>query len=388
MSKYLLTLFLLLNSFIGLSQSYTNWTEQSGSDKKYIALIIANDEYEHVGRLQESVIMATDLEDALGEQGFDVLVGYNQKREGMVELVKTFSEKYTRYGAAMVFFLGHGVQVEGENYLVPVEAKLSSKDDIEMEAVHLDYILKKLNNPDIPKTVFLDACRNNPFKENWLMEDRALVPNGLAEVKTPSNVEVYLTTSKDNTVPDDNPYLTYFIEELEKGGCLYKIIPTVTRRVIQYYNGRVTPDRFGVLLGDVCFGEEVKNTDFTSTASSSNQNNFKVNDRREKSGTEAIIKGEVVDEKGKPVTGLSLTLDNDFALTAMLGDFGFKFNKDRLDSPVYFSFEGSKFDKPFTFEVGYFYSLKVSVETGMALRKKNRYTVKSVEVVSKKPINN
>lgn len=264
MHKYLvIILFCLQHLSVAYAQSYTNWTEQAGTDKKYIALIIANDEYEHVGQLQESVIMASDLEEALALKGFDVLVGYNKDRSDMLSLVNSFADKYTRYKAAMIFYLGHGIQVEGENYLIPTDARLNSKDDVEVEAIHLDYLLKKINNANIPKAIVLDACRNNPFAENWVLDNRALVADGLTEVKTSSNVEVYLTTGKNKTVPDNNPYLTYFIEEFKKGGCLYSIVQSVTRRVIQYYNGGVIPDRFGVLLDDICFDKKNKGVSHT-----------------------------------------------------------------------------------------------------------------------------
>lgn len=252
MSRYLLILLLLLTSLTAFSPTKV----VQGSKNKYIALIIANDEYQHVGSLQEPVIMAGELEDALINKGFDIKIGFNKSQDEMEQMIKDFAKVYSDYEVALVFYLGHGIQVEGKNYLVPVDAELESKDDVDVEAVKLDYILKKLNNSKIPKAIILDACRNNPFVQNWKMEHRALVAHGLTEVKAPSNVEVYFTTNKNNTVPDGNPYLKYFIEELNKETCLDRIIKKVTKRVNQHYNGSVAPDRFGVLWDDICFEEE------------------------------------------------------------------------------------------------------------------------------------
>ncbi len=198
--------------------------------------------------------MASKLEQKLKDEGFDVLVGHDLNRMRMISVLDDFSNKFRNYEFAMIFYLGHGFQIDGENYLIPVDAQPTSKDDVEVHAINVDYVLKKVNDPNTPKVIVLDACRNNPFASNWKAADRSGSNSGFGDVNAPRNAEIFFTTAKGSVVRDDNPYIEYFMQELRQGACLSDIKRVVSKRIFEY-NADQIPASYGQLFDKVCFGE-------------------------------------------------------------------------------------------------------------------------------------
>ena len=227
-----LALFLVNGAF---SQNYhRSWTIQKNSKKERIALIIANNHYESKGSLLHPIPTSIQLETTLKSMGFDVLVGRDLNRKQMRSILNDFSKKYKNYQFAMVSYMGHGFEIDGKNYLIPVDANPNSKDEVANEALDVEYILKKVNNPNIPKLIIFDACRNNPFVKNWTSSERAGIKNGFTDINAPKNATIYFTTQKNSTVLDDNPFMNYFMEAIEEGGCFDNIKRTVYKRVQEY----------------------------------------------------------------------------------------------------------------------------------------------------------
>lgn len=252
-----LAAYLLLACMVSVhaqNQYYRNWTVVNAEKKERIALIIANNTYESAGSLEQPIPMASKLERKLQDEGFDVLVGHDLNRMRMISVLDDFSNKFRNYEFAMIFYLGHGFQIDGENYLIPVDAQPSSKDDVEVHAINVDYVLKKVNDPQTPKVIVLDACRNNPFAVNWSSADRSGSNSGFGDVSAPRNAEIFFTTAKGAVVRDDNPYIEYFIQELKQGACLSDIKRVVSKRIFEY-NADQIPASYGQLFDKVCFGE-------------------------------------------------------------------------------------------------------------------------------------
>jgi uncharacterized caspase-like protein len=130
-----------------------------------VALVIGNANYTNALPLKNSGNDATDMCAALKKLGFDVIckLDIGTKRE-FKDAIFEFTGKINPRTVALFYFAGHGVQVEGINYLIPVKAELRTKSDIEDEGVQVNYLMSELDARQAALNIFfLDACRNNPF---------------------------------------------------------------------------------------------------------------------------------------------------------------------------------------------------------------------------------
>lgn len=134
--------------------------------KKKVALVIGNSAYETAGELGNPRNDARDLTVALLELGFEVVEGYDLDATQMQQTLREFSQKVDGASVALFFYAGHGVQVDGRNYMLPVDAHLDSKDDLEFEAVDMNKVLVQLERQPRINVIILDACRNNPLADN------------------------------------------------------------------------------------------------------------------------------------------------------------------------------------------------------------------------------
>jgi len=135
--------------------------------ERRIALVIGNAAYE-MGVLRNPVHDASDMATALRRLGFEVTLLRDAARRPMVEAIDLFSRQLRQGGVGLFYFAGHGVQVSGENYLIPVDARIGREQDVPYEAVPVGRILGGLEDADNQLNILiLDACRDNPFARQW-----------------------------------------------------------------------------------------------------------------------------------------------------------------------------------------------------------------------------
>lgn len=129
-----------------------------------VALVIGNGAYVNANQLTNPPKDAAAIAAKLRELKFDVTLAEDATLEGMNRALATFSLKATKAEAAVIFYAGHGLQVDGENYLIPVDASLKSRDDLRVQALQASEIYKELvaAQPELA-VLILDACRDNPF---------------------------------------------------------------------------------------------------------------------------------------------------------------------------------------------------------------------------------
>ena len=129
------------------------------------ALVIGNSEYKSITALNNPVNDATDMKTTLEKLGFDVILRTNANRTTIRKAVRLFGNKIKKGGVGLFFYAGHGVQVDGVNYIIPVGVNIKMKYDVEDQALKMRYVLGAMeeanNNLNI---IILDACRNNPFR--------------------------------------------------------------------------------------------------------------------------------------------------------------------------------------------------------------------------------
>lgn len=138
--------------------------QSAAAEERRVALVIGNGQYANVPRLDNPVRDGELLAQALRDAGFqDVQVERNLDRETLITVLRRFERQADSADWALVYYAGHGIEVGGTNYLVPVDARLRSDRDVDEETVSLSQVQKRLEGAGKLRLVILDACRDNPF---------------------------------------------------------------------------------------------------------------------------------------------------------------------------------------------------------------------------------
>ena len=161
------------------------------STGKQIALVIGNSNYSHITRLPNTINDAQLIAKTLRKAGFEVVEGLDLDKTKMSATIDQFTEKAYNADLAVVYFAGHGMQVDGKNYLMPVDAVLNSPAHLQTRAFDVDKIVASLPIDPGVGVVILDACRDNPLARTFaarLPASRSVtVSSGFAAVQTRSN---------------------------------------------------------------------------------------------------------------------------------------------------------------------------------------------------------
>ncbi len=188
-----------------------------------IALVIGNAAYATVGELVNPHADAAAVAKALRDAGFDDVQHISdQSAEKMRNALKEFSSKATTAEIALIYYAGHGAELEAENYLVPVDAKLLRSTDLQFEAISLTSVRAAVSGASKLRMVVLDACRNNPFKLASSNGKRA-ASRGLTSIE-PGAGEVVAYAAKEGTIAQDgpansnSPFATALVKSLNEPG--------------------------------------------------------------------------------------------------------------------------------------------------------------------------
>jgi len=172
-----------------------------------VALVIGMSSYHHATALKNPANDAEDLSATLRELGFEVVHAADVGKAAFDASIRSFSKRVASADVGLVFFAGHGVQVAGQNYLVPIDAKLETMRDLEFETVRLEFILGQMENGRDGKVsiVMLDACRDNPLARNLArsMDVRSdAFPRGLAPVQSGAGTFIAFATAPGKVAYD------------------------------------------------------------------------------------------------------------------------------------------------------------------------------------------
>lgn len=208
-----------------------------------LAFVVGNSAYESVSELENPINDALDISVALEGLGFEVILGSDTSMEEMRAATRTFAEKAQSADVVLFYYAGHGFQVSGQNYLVPVDAALSGIGDLQEETIPLNDILGAMEQSPGIKLVFLDACRDNPFGEEL---DQAAAGSGLARVGTEADFMFAYATQPDNVAYDGTGRNSFFTEAIlnhiyTPGQDLSELMVAVRRDVMAATGGRQVP---------------------------------------------------------------------------------------------------------------------------------------------------
>ena len=225
--------------------------------EKRVALIIGNSAYQNVAKLTNPANDATAMIAMLKTGGFDVVESrLDIKNSEMRRTLRNFADQTRDADIAVVYFAGHGVEIDGTNYLIPIDATLERDVDAFDEAIQLDRVLQAIEPAKQLRLVILDACRDNPFAKTMkrTIGSRA-IGRGLAGVEpTRPNTMVAFAAKGGSTASDgdnkNSPFTTALVKHLAKPGLeLRKAFGLVRDDVIKVTNSKQEPFVYGSLGG-------------------------------------------------------------------------------------------------------------------------------------------
>ncbi|PVB63600.1 caspase family protein [Labrenzia sp. 011] len=236
---------------------------------KRVALVIGNGAYEHTVQLpnpaNDAELMATKLRGL----GFEVVAGQDQTYGDMRRTVMEFAKK--AYGAeiALLFYAGHGMQIAGQNLLVPIDAKIEDETSLDFETISVDFILRQMSKDVKVQMVFLDACRDNPLARTLA---RRMGPSrsgnvgaGLAEIKVQEtggegSVIAFATSPGDVALDGDgknSPFTSALIRHIDTPNVSIQTVMTrVTGDVFDETEKRQRPWVNASLIGEVFLNKQ------------------------------------------------------------------------------------------------------------------------------------
>jgi caspase domain-containing protein len=223
-----------------------------------VALVIGNGAYRSVPELRNSRNDADDVSEQLRRLGFTVIDGRDLDRSGMQAALGRFAQRLKGADAGLVYYSGHGLQVNGQNFLVPVDLKMDDGAFTPFEMVKVDDVVEALSYTDGVRLLVLDACRDNPFATSLAQNKGsrgAGVTRGLAKIERSQGMLIAYSTQPNAVAADGNgrnsPFTAALVREMQVPGVE---VATVFRRVAVNVNretaGAQTPELSVSLLQD------------------------------------------------------------------------------------------------------------------------------------------
>jgi uncharacterized caspase-like protein len=187
--------------------------------EKRVALVIGNSAYQKTPALTNPRNDATDMAAALKKRGFQVIEGLDLDKAAFDRKIRDFSDAASGAKVGLFFYAGHGLQVAGQNYLVPIDAQLSTAAALDFEMVRLDLVQRTMERETNTNVVFLDACRDNPLGRNLArsMGTRSVeIGQGLAPVESGVGTLISFSTQPGNVALDGSGRNSPFTGALAK----------------------------------------------------------------------------------------------------------------------------------------------------------------------------
>ncbi len=226
-----------------------------------LALVIGNSNYSFAS-LKNPVNDASDIAAALQKQGFTVTLKKNAGLREMEEAVRDFGKRLKQGGVGLFYYAGHGLQVEGINYLVPVNARISKDSDVKYETMDAGMILDEMANANNGlNIVILDACRDNPFSRSFRSVNRGLAVVG----KAPVGSYISYSTGPGQVALDgegrNSPFAHALMQYMTMPGLVIEeVFKNVRQKLNQDTGGKQIPWELSSLQGDFFFDSSKRTT--------------------------------------------------------------------------------------------------------------------------------
>ena len=221
-----------------------------------VALVLGNSTYAHIGRLPNTQNDAADISAALRRLGFEVTTELDADRVEMTDALRTFTRRSAGADVSLVFYAGHGIEMDGVNYLVPVDARLERDVDVRFETVTLDDLLVSTVGASL-RLVLLDACRNNPLARSMqrTAASRSVSGGSFADLNEDllgDETLVAYAAAAGTTAADgrgrNSPYTAALLSHLETPLEILTLFRRVRAQVLASTNGAQRPHEYQSLV--------------------------------------------------------------------------------------------------------------------------------------------
>jgi uncharacterized caspase-like protein len=225
-----------------------------------VALVIGNSAYQNVAALPNPVRDAAAIAATLRGLGFErVILETNLTREKLLDTLRAFSAEAEKADWAAIYFAGHGIEMAGTNYLIPVEAKLATDRDADYEAVALDKVVNAVEGARRLRLVLLDACRDNPFVRQMRRSVASRsIGRGLAQMEPEAGTLVVYAAKHGQVALDgdegNSPFVTALVGRMKTPGLeVRRLFDLVRDDVMASTNRRQQPFSYGSVSGSEDF---------------------------------------------------------------------------------------------------------------------------------------
>jgi hypothetical protein len=242
--------------------------------EKRVALVIGNNDYKNVPKLQKAVNDARTMGDTLKQLGFTVMVAENQTRQAFSQSLLAFDKAVDKGDTAFFFYAGHGFEIAGQNFLLPTDVPAATEGQEELvrdASILADRVIERLQNKGARTAILVfDACRNNPFERSGTravaggggLAPMTQLPEGVFSVFSAGPRQTALDRLSNN---DDNPNSVFtrtFARELTQPGVNLVQVAQRTRRLVsemaETVNHKQIPVYFDQMVDDVFLNGAVK----------------------------------------------------------------------------------------------------------------------------------
>ena len=229
-------------------------------EEKRLALVIGNSKYSHGAFLLNPANDAVAMTKVLENVGFEVESYIDADQKTIKIAMDKFGEKLENYQVGLFYYAGHGVQVNGNNYIIPIDANLSMENDVEYDCVEVGRILGKMEDSGCETNIIiLDACRDNPFERRW--SGRSMKTQGLAFMNAPSGSIIAYSTSPGKTASDgtgeNGLYTSALLKYIQVPNLILEdVFKNVRSEIEKNSDGKQTPWESTSLKGSFYFIRE------------------------------------------------------------------------------------------------------------------------------------
>ena len=235
----------------------TNQQPVSSGMERRVALVIGNATYKF-NPLRNPVNDSSDMARSLRSVGFDVIEANNTTLAQMREVTRRFADKLGNSDVGLVYYSGHGVEVKGRNYLIPVNADIKREYEVVDQAFDASQFLEMMDNIRGPNNkrvniLIVDACRNNELQRSWRSTN-----NGLARMDAPGGTFISFATAPGRVAADgvgrNSPYTKHLLQALKQPNVpIEQVFKVVRRNVMEETKGEQIPWENSSLVGDFYF---------------------------------------------------------------------------------------------------------------------------------------
>src|SRR3982075_1522289 len=251
---------------LAVTAALVAWAAPAHAEKR-VALVIGNNDYRNVPKLQKAVNDARTMGDALKQLGFAVMVAENQTRQAFSQTLLQFDATVQPGDTAFFFFAGHGFEIAGQNFLLPTDVPAASEGQEELvrdASILADRIIERLQNKKVRTAILVfDACRNNPFERSGTravaggggLAPMTQLPEGVFSVFSAGPRQTALDRLSNDDGNSNSVFTRTFAKELTEPGVNLVQVAQRTRRLVSEMAGtahhKQIPVYFDQMVDDV-----------------------------------------------------------------------------------------------------------------------------------------